>query len=115
MIMSSDANMTAFEGIFFLYIGSGMKTLLLLGAAVLVIAAGSALTLWLARRKKRRRKHKAHPHRWQLPADSEPANKHSRRRRHRSERPMNPTLANGGGLPKPRSSDPDSGSDRPAS
>ena len=115
MIVSSDANMTAFEGVCFLYISSGMKTLLLLAGAALVIVAGSALTLWLACRKKRRRKHKPHPHHWQLPPDAGPANKHPRRRRHRGERPMNPTLANGGELPKPRSIDPASGSDRPTS
>lgn len=115
MIMSSDANMTAFEGVFFLYISSGMKTLLLLVGAMLVIVAGSALTLWLACRRKRRRKHKPHLHHWQLPPDAELADKHPRRRRHRGERPMNPTLANGGEPPKSRSNDPASGSDRPAS
>jgi ABC-type nickel/cobalt efflux system permease component RcnA len=113
MIMPSNASSTALEGILFLYISNGVKTLLLLGCAVLIILAGTLLTIWLARRKKKRRKHRHHPHRWQLPPDSEQESKHSHRRRHR-ERPMNPTVASGGELPKPRPNDPASGSDRPA-
>jgi hypothetical protein len=113
MMMTSDANSTASDGILFLYMSNGVKSLLLLGCAVLIIFAGTTLTIWLARRKKKRRKYRHHPHHWQLPPVSEHENKRSHRRRHR-ERPMNPTLANGGELPKPRPNDPAAGSNRPA-
>jgi ABC-type nickel/cobalt efflux system permease component RcnA len=72
-----------------------------------VLAAGLVALIWAVflRRAKRRRKHGHHHHRWETEPDSRRSphrHKHSSRDAARKELPLNPTLADVGGLPPVR-------------
>ena len=88
----------------------GLKDILIVVGVALVLSA--LLFFWAAVWRKRRRAHKSHHHHGDVQPGGDPSiGKHKRhRRRHRKashpdKRPRNPTLAETGGLPPPRTDD----------
>ena len=88
---------------------SSTRDVLLVCGAILLLAA--ALFTWAAFLRKRPHRSKSS---WRPPqAAGHSHHKRHRRHRHHDERPMNPTLAETGGLPNPRGEHSGQGGEHP--
>lgn len=91
------------------YFGSSgvREVLLICGTLLAASGLGVFIALYFFKKKKRRRHHREH-HFLHRPAEKEVAedkSKHHRKHRRRSKPPINPTLAQTGGLPPVRDED----------
>jgi len=112
IMLTSTAILTATHALP-LAISGDMRSRLLLIGALIAVTGGIMLALWLISGRRHARRHKHQLHRWQLPADPKRSGEPMPKHRHRKERPMNPTLADTGGLPARRPDNPDGGPDHP--